>query len=210
MNVQFRIARPEDAAGVLSIYAPFCKSSHVSFEIVPPSEAQMRERINGILPRYAWLIGEIDGEVAGYVYAGQHQERAAYRWAVNVAVYIGAAHRRRGLGRALYRSLFSILRRQGFFKAIAGVTLPNDSSVGLHEAIGFRPVGIYSGVGYKLGRWLDVGWWQLELQPERPDPPDPQPFQAIRDDPAVAAALAEGEQLFQLNFAAEGHRDHRE
>jgi phosphinothricin acetyltransferase len=199
MNVKFRIARPEDAAAILAIYAPFCESSHVSFEIAAPSEAQMRDRIGRILARYPWLIGEIDGEVAGYVYANQHRERAAYRWAVDVAAYVAAAHQRRRLARGLYASLFSMLRQQAYFKACAGITLPNAASVGLHEALGFRPVAVFPGIGYKLGRWLDVGWWQLDLQPEPTNPPEPQPFPAVREHHAIEAALAEGEQWLDYN-----------
>jgi phosphinothricin acetyltransferase len=199
MNVQFRFASSDDAAAVLAIYAPFCQDSHVSFEIVPPSESQMRDRIAGVLARYPWLIGEIDGKVAGYVYASQHRERAAYRWAVDVAVYVDAAHRRRGLARSLYRNLFSILCEQGYIKAFAGITLPNPSSVGLHEALGFRPVGVFPGAGFKLGRWLDVGWWQLALQPELPNPPEPVPFPAIRERPSISAALADGRGSVRYN-----------
>jgi L-amino acid N-acyltransferase YncA len=198
MTVKFRVAQPEDAAGILSIYAPFCQSSHVSFEIAAPSEEQMRDRIARLLPQYPWLVAEIDGEVAGYVYASQHRERPAYRWAVDVAIYIAAEHRRRGLGRALYQSLFSILRRQGYFRAFAGVTLPNASSVGLHQAVGFTRMVVFRGVGYKLGRWLDVGWWQLDLQPQAVNPPEPRPFREIRDDDGVRAALAGGERLVPM------------
>ena len=197
MNVKFRLAQPDDARAMLSVYAPFCESSHVSFEMVAPTEQQMRDRIARILPQYPWLVGEVDGVVAGYVYASQHRDRAAYRWAVEVAVYIAQQHRRKGLGRALYDSLFAILRQQGYFKALAGITLPNALSVGLHEALGFRPVGVFPGVGYKLGRWLDVGWWQLDLQPEATNPPEPRPFDEIRDHQAVAAALESGRRLLR-------------
>jgi L-amino acid N-acyltransferase YncA len=198
MNVNFRIAVPTDAADMLSIYAPFCEATYVSFEIVPPSAAEMRGRIVRILPNYPWLVGEIDGKLTGYVYAAQHRERAGYRWAVDVAVYIAAEHRRKGLGRALYSTLFEILRLQGYVKAIAGITLPNEHSIGLHEALGFRPVGVFQGVGYKLGRWLDVGWWQLDLRPPPANPPEPTPFREIRDDPAVIAAIAAGERQLQI------------
>jgi phosphinothricin acetyltransferase len=199
MNVEFRCARPEDASAVLSIYAPYCESSHVSFEIVSPTETQMSGRIATILARYPWLIGELDGQVAGYVYASQHRERAAYRWAVDVAVYVANEYRRRGLARALYESLFSVLRHQGYFKAFAGITLPNPASVGLHEAIGFRPVGMFPKVGYKLGRWLDVGWWQFDLQSPATDPPEPRPFEAIRHEIAISTAIVKGEQLLRYN-----------
>jgi phosphinothricin acetyltransferase len=197
MTINFRQAKTDDATGILAIYAPYCESSCVSFETSAPSEQQMRERIARIAAQYPWLIGEIDGQVTGYVYASQHQERAAYRWSVNVAVYLSPQYHRRGLGRALYTSLFSILRAQGYFKAYAGVTLPNAASVGLHEAMGFQSVGVYRGAGYKHGRWHDVGWWQLELQPETLNPREPQSFSTMRDCEAVAAGLAEGKRIFE-------------
>ncbi len=112
---------------------------------------------------------------------------------MDVAVYVGATHHRQGLGRALYDTLFSILREQGLFKAFAGVSLPNAASVGLHERMGFRPMAVYRGVGYKFGRWIDVGWWQLDLQAERYNPPNPIAFSLMSDRAAVAAALAEGQ-----------------
>jgi L-amino acid N-acyltransferase YncA len=193
MATHIRLAQPADAAGILAIYAPYCESTCVSFEVVAPTIDEMRERIRNITAGYPWLVGEIDGQIAGYVYASRHRERAAYRWAVDVAVYIAAAQQRRGLGRTLYDTLFSILREQGFFKAIAGITLPNAASVGLHERMGFREAAVFRGVGYKCGRWLDVGWWQLDLQPERDSPPDPQSFSSMSGSAGVAAALAEGQ-----------------
>jgi L-amino acid N-acyltransferase YncA len=114
---------------------------------------------------------EEDGEVAGYAYASQHNSRAAYRWAVDVAVYVDPSRRRRGAGRRLYGALLEELRERGYRIACAGITLPNDASVGLHEALGFEPVGIYRRVGWKAGAWHDVGWWQLELTPAGVDPP---------------------------------------
>jgi L-amino acid N-acyltransferase YncA len=197
MTVPIRLATPDDTAGILAIYAPYCLSSHVSFETAAPSNAEMRERITRITDEYPWLVAETSGEVAGYVYASQHRARPAYRWAVDVAVYIGRAHQRRGLGRALYTSLFAILREQAYFKAYAGITMPNAGSVGLHTALGFQPVAVFPKVGYKLGRWLDVGWWQLDLQPEIENPPEPRSFRAIRQSQAVAAALAEGSRLLR-------------
>lgn len=193
MNVKFRLAQPTDAAAILAIYAPYCESSHVSFEVSAPSERRMRDRIARIAVQYPWLIAEVDRTVGGYVYASQHGERAAYRWAVDVAVYVAAAQHRKGIARTLYDSLFAILRQQGYFKACAGITLPNPASVGLHESLGFRRVGIFPGVGYKLGRWLDVGWWQLDLQPEAANPPEPRPFREICDHRAVSAALEAGQ-----------------
>jgi L-amino acid N-acyltransferase YncA len=193
MAAHIRFVGPADAAGIVAIYAPYCESTCVSFEIVAPSIEQMEQRIIHVTAGYPWLIGEIDGQIAGYVYATRHRERAAYRWSVDVAVYVATHCQRRGIGRILYQALFSILREQGYFKAFAGVSLPNAASIALHERMGFRRAAVFSGVGYKFGRWLDVGWWHLDLQPERPDPADPHLFSSIRNSSAVAAILAEAQ-----------------
>jgi phosphinothricin acetyltransferase len=157
----------------------------------------MAARIATISAQYPWLVCELDGQIAGYVYACSHRERAAYRWAVDVTVYVDAAYRRRGVGRALYTSLLAMLRQQGYAKAYAGITLPNPGSVGVHEAVCFSRVAVYRGVGYKLGQWRDVGWWELVLQPEDADPPEPTPIRDIRDTPAILAALSDGEKLLR-------------
>jgi L-amino acid N-acyltransferase YncA len=195
MPVEIRVATPDDANSILAIYGPFCTSSHVSFETSAPTERNMRERIERITTHNPWLVGEIDGVVAGYVYASQHRERAAYRWTVDVAAYVSPAYQRRSLGRALYTTLFALLREQGLFQAYAGVTLPNAGSVGLHEAMGFQPVAVYRNIGYKMGRWRDVGWWSLQLKPAIDNPPDPHDFSTIRDTQALADALATGARI---------------
>lgn len=195
MASKIRFVQPTDAADIVAIYGPYCESTIVSFEVVSPTIEQMADRIREISDTYPWLVAEIDGRIASYVYANRHRERAAYQWAVDVAVYVSPDFQRHGVGRALYTTLFSILREQGYFKAIAGVSLPNVASVGLHERMGFRPAAVYHGVGYKCGRWIDVGWWELELQAERANPAEPRPIGAIRADAAIMSALAAGEQL---------------
>jgi phosphinothricin acetyltransferase len=155
----------------------------------------MRERIARITDEYPWLVAEIDGQVAGYVYASRFRERVAYRWTAEVASYVSPAVQRRGLGRALYSTLISILRLQGFFKAIAGITVPNLPSIGLHESVGFTKAGVFPAVGHKDGQWLDVGWWELSLQPEISNPPDPKPIRLLRDSAAFISALKEGQKL---------------
>ena len=114
-----------------------------------------------------------DGRVAGYAYASAHNERAAYRWSVSTAIYIDRGHQRRGAGRALYTTLFAVLRALGYRQATAGITLPNPASVGLHATFGFAPVGVYRHIGYKMGGWHDVGWYQAEIQPASAHPADP-------------------------------------
>ncbi len=202
MACKIRFATPDDAAGILAIYAPYCESSYVSFEIVAPSEPQMRERIARIAAEYPWLVCDSDGQVAGYAYASRHRERAAYRWTVDVAVYVAEKHHRRNVGRALYASLLGILREQGFARAYAGITLPNPASVGLHEAVGFAQVGVFRGEGFKLGQWRDVGWWELSLRPLPADPPEPRTIGEVRDGAVVVAALAEGGRLVRPGGAA--------
>jgi L-amino acid N-acyltransferase YncA len=169
-----RLATEDDAAQVRAIYAPFCATdSHVSFEYEPPTVEEMGRRIARTLERFPWLVCEDLGVVAGYVYAGTHSERAAYQWSVNVSAYIAEGRRGSGIGRGLYTSLFAILKLQGCVNAYAGATLPNPASIGLHEAMGFEPVGVYREVGFKRGTWHDVLWMQRALleRPIRPEPP---------------------------------------
>jgi phosphinothricin acetyltransferase len=117
-------------------------------------------------------------EMLGYVYAIHHRERAAYRWSVDTTVYVRQGRQRRGIGRALYTSLLAMLPLQGYFSAFAGVTLPNPASVGLHEALGFQPVGVYRQVGFKCGVWHDVAWFQRSLQPR---PAEPFPLKRVEE-----------------------------
>jgi len=154
-----------DAAACARIYAPYVSDTAVSFEEAAPDADEMAARIARIGAAYPWLLAERDGAVAGFAYASPHRERASYRWAADVTVYLDPAHHRRGIGRVLYEELFALLRAQGVHVAVAGITLPNQASVGLHEALGFELVGVYRGIGYKLGAWRDVGWWQLRLLP---------------------------------------------
>jgi L-amino acid N-acyltransferase YncA len=194
VTARIRLATPDDAASMLAIYAPIVVETAISFELEPPTPAAMRERIATTLERFPWLVCEERGEVLAYVYATRHRDRLAYQWSVDVSAYVHPAARRRGLAAALYTSLFALLRLQGFYKAYAGITLPNDPSVAFHESLGFRPLGIYQDVGYKLGRWRDVGWWQHTLQPPTHSPPRaPSDLSSAQAHPAWAAALAQGE-----------------
>jgi phosphinothricin acetyltransferase len=169
-----RIRRAEpyrDAACCSAIYEPYVRGTAISFETDPPDSAEFGRRIERTSRTHPWLVAEDDGQLLGFAYGCPHRERAAYRWAAEVSVYVDVAHHRTGVGRALYGELLPILRRQGFHVACAGVTLPNDSSVAIHESFGFEPVGIYHRIGYKLGKWWDVGWWELELCPPGSEPP---------------------------------------
>jgi phosphinothricin acetyltransferase len=166
-----RLATTSDAAAIAAIYAPFCTTSTITFETVALSPDAMAERIRKIGEHYPWLVMDVEGEIAGYAYAAPYHERAAFRWTVVVSVYVDERFRRRGIARKLYLALFGILKVQGFVQAIAGITLPNEPSVQLHESLGFYQVGMYPHVGFKLGAWRDVGWWQLQLLDPLPTNP---------------------------------------
>jgi phosphinothricin acetyltransferase len=172
---KIRLATADDAAAVHAIYTPFVRDTAVSFEIEPPGADEMRARIEETLATHPWLVLVRDGAVAAYAYAGKHRERPGYQWSTDVSCYVHPDFHRRGIGRALYLALFRVLRAQGLCNAYAGIALPNAASVGLHERVGFVPVGVYRGAGFKLGRWHDVGWWACRLQelPAAPAPPTP-------------------------------------
>ena len=196
MAATIRLACADDAAQVQAIYAPVVRDTAISFEVDPPDVSEMGRRIRGTLTRLPWLVCERDGEVLGFAYAARHRERAAYRWSVDVSVYVDQQARRAGVGRGLYVSLLALLARQHFAAAHAGITLPNTASVGLHQALGFVPVGVYRAVGFKLGAWWDVGWWQRRLgEPAVP----PVPLVDLPDLPEEAArkALAAGVPLLE-------------
>lgn len=158
-----------DASACAAIYAPYVEHTVASFETQAPSAAEMSARIESA---FAWVIAEDRQGTLGYAYGSSHRERAAYRWAGDVAVYISAEHHRRGVGRALYSELFAQLRELGLWTLCAGITLPNAASTGLHSAMGFQAVGTYRRIGWKRGAWHDVQWWQLNLRPGESGPPD--------------------------------------
>lgn len=166
---------PRDAAACAAIYAPHVEGSPVSFEEQAPSAEGMAARIERVAATHAWLVAEREGRVVGYAYATKYNERPAYRWSAGVSVYVADEFRGRGAGRALYEALFERLRERGFRMACAGITLPNEASVALHESLGFEQVGLNRHIGWKHGAWRDVGWWQLELTPAGHGPP-PEPL----------------------------------
>lgn len=189
---RIRLATLSDAAAIAGIYRPVVESSVSSFEVDPPTAAEMARRIDLTGRRTPWLVWEEEGAVLGYAYASMHRERAAYQWAVDVSAYVRADQRRRGIARALYSCLFPVLILQGFRVAYAGITLPNDASVGLHMRLGFTPVGTYRKVGYKLGAWHDVLWLERELAERVLEPPHPVALPELAGRPELEALLHQG------------------
>jgi L-amino acid N-acyltransferase YncA len=152
-----------DAGACASIYAPYVKDTTISFEEVPPTAAEMADRIERLTNSHAWLVAEDEHEILGYAYACPHRERAAYRWTTEVSVYVDGRQQRRGAGRRLYESLLRALAERGYQVALAVIGLPNDASVAFHESFGFVPAGVFHRLGFKFDEWWDVGWWELDL-----------------------------------------------
>jgi L-amino acid N-acyltransferase YncA len=189
MEKRIRNIEIRDAGAVRDIYAPFVLESATSFEIEAPDVPAMEQRIRTVQDQYPWLVFEAGDAVLGYAYASKHRERLAYQWCVEVSVYVHSSMRRCGAGRALYLSLFEILRRQGYVNAYAGITLPNTSSVLMHESLGFAPIGVFKRIGYKLGQWHDVAWLQIRLLDDATPIPHPHPAKAILSDAGIGAFL---------------------
>jgi len=162
-SFEIRSARPEDAPAIRRIYAPLVEETIISFEAEPPSEAEMAGRIEATMQGYPYLAAVSGAALLGYAYAGPHRARAAYRFSVDVTVYVAERAQRRGVGRRLYEDLLGDLKERGFHAAFAGIALPNPASIALHEAVGFSKLGVYREVGFKFDRWHDVGWWQRLL-----------------------------------------------
>lgn len=167
-RLHIRDATPDDAEPLAAIYRPFVTDTTVSFELEPPSADEFAQRIASAQSRWAWLVAEEDGRVAGYAYASSFRPRAAYRWSVEMSAYLAPAHRGRGVARALYERLIEILVEKGYCTAYAGITLPNEASVRFHQALGFTSVGVFRRAGRKFGAWHDVSWWQRPLRDEPP------------------------------------------
>jgi L-amino acid N-acyltransferase YncA len=162
-----------DAEACAVIYSPYVTDTAITFESDPPRPAQMAQRIAAALRTHAWVVLENENRVVGYAYGGPFKSRAAYRWSCEVSVYLERGRRRTGGGRVLYEALFARLDDRGFRTAVAGMTLPNDASVGLHRAMGFEPVGTYRRIGWKHGTWHDVAWAQRAIATGQDPPAEP-------------------------------------
>ena len=177
-----RLAKSSDAKAILDIYAPYIKNTSLTFETEVPTEKAFAERIEKYLTKWPWLVCEINGMIAGYAYASLYRERSGYQWSIECSVYIHDNHHQSGIGKALYFSLFEILKRQGFNNVYAVINLPNDKSVAFHEKCGFTHFATYEKVGYKLGQWKNVGWWRLIINEFGDEPAPPVLFAELNKD----------------------------
>jgi L-amino acid N-acyltransferase YncA len=189
-GLRARLATSDDVTACAAIYRPYVERTAVSFEASAPDAAEMAMRMARVQERSPWVVVEMDGVVRGYAYGSRHRERPAYDWTVETTVYVDPEARGRGVGRAAMAALLAILRLQGFHLAVAGITLPNPASVGLHLALGFERVGRFDAIGWKHGTWHATEWYGLELGPRGEAPTPIRPLPEIRESAAVRAALA--------------------
>jgi len=160
MNI--RPASLTDASQICEIYNHYILASHCTFEILPIETAEMGSRISDVLDHgFPFLVAELDDKLLGYAYARQFRTRPAYRHSAETSVYIRNGSEGHGIGTALYERLFEAISKLDFHAVIAGVALPNDASIRLHEKFGFEKVAHFREVGFKFGKWIDVGYWQL-------------------------------------------------
>jgi phosphinothricin acetyltransferase len=185
-----RLATPADGPACAAIYAPYVTGTAISFELVPPDGVEMGARIARTVERTPWVVVEVDGVVRAYAYGTRHRERAAYDWTVETTVYVDQAFTRVGLGRLAMHAVLAILRLQRAHLVVAGVTLPNPGSVGLHLALGFERVGGFEAIGWKQGRWHGVEWFALELGARTGEPAPLVPLPVLAGTPGLEAALA--------------------
>ena len=176
---RLRLAVPSDAEAILAIYSPYIEATSYTFETVTPTVEQFADRMGNYLENWPWLVCEVDGKLAGYAYASGYRERTGYQWCVECSVYLHDEFQKKGIGKALYSALFTILSKQGYRNVYAVINLPNEKSVAFHESMGFTWFATYENVGYKLGRWKNVGWWRLVLNEFEHEPAAPVPFKDL-------------------------------
>lgn len=176
--IAVRPATPADASAIAEIYRPYVEGGTVSFELTAPDATTIGTRMAASGGLYPWLVVTEgpEGPVRGYAYASAFRDRPAYRYTVETSVYLETDTQGRGNGRHLYDALIDTLRAQGFTQALSVISLPNEHSIRLHESVGFRRAGVLREVGYKDGRWVDVGLWQCELNDATLPPLEPKPF----------------------------------
>jgi L-amino acid N-acyltransferase YncA len=163
-ELTIRDATARDAEAICAIYNPHIRGTIVSFEEIEVSISDMRERIAGVTQNFPWLVAEENGALLGYAYASFFTDRAAYRHSVFSTIYVDEKAQRKGVGTILYAALLERLRATPHVHTVlGGIALPNAASVALHEKCGFKKVALLSEVGFKFGRWIDVGYWQIVL-----------------------------------------------
>jgi len=167
---QVRPIEERDIKPCLDIYSHWVTNSVATFEIKPPTMGQFSQRIQSLWPRYPFLVYETKGNILGFCYAQPFNLREAYRWTAESSVYVHSEHQGNGIGRELSLALLDTLKVQNIYSVLAGIALPNESSVGLHESLGYIQAANYRKVGFKFDEWHDVNWYQISLTERNSEP----------------------------------------
>ena len=175
MPLHFRHGVLEVAASCAEIYRPYVEKTSITFEYIPPEEAEFARRMECYTPAFPWIVAQIGKTVIGYAYGSPQNTREAYQWNADLAIYLYEEARGKGIGRLLYGCLLDLLTMQGYCRAVGIVTHPNPGSEALHQAMGFSSAAFWEKAGYKLGEWHDVQWFQKQIAPfpAHPHPPVP-------------------------------------
>lgn len=172
-DLQIRIATKNDCKNILAIYEYYVLNTSITFEYEVPLLEEIEKRMETVQTKYPYLVAEMDGKIVGYAYATDFRFRAAYQWSSECAIYIHKDFQGKGIGKKLYQKLFAILRLQGYYNVFSGVVIPNEASVNLHLACGFREIGVYENIGYKFEKWHTTKWFQLALNEYQINPEAP-------------------------------------
>lgn len=180
LKIEIRQAEPNDAVTLLEIYTPYVMNTAITFETVPPSLDEFKQRIATISKRYPYLVAICDGKICGYAYASQFKGRAAYDFSAETSIYVKGDYKGLGIGSALYSSLEELLKRQNLHNLYACITYPNPGSIAFHEAFGYKKVAHYTKAGYKLGDWRDVIWMEKFIKEHEDDPTGFIPYENLK------------------------------
>lgn len=198
-HFNIRLVAEKDTKAVRDIYAYYVEQTHVSFEYTAPTIEEFQERMIATTEEFPWLVCLQQEEVVGYAYAHKHRLRDAYQWSPESTIYLAPHVHTKGIGSILYKALIDILRLQGYGNVFAGVALPNEKSVGIHQRLGFEEIGIFKNVGYKNGKWHDTRWFQLNLQQLQSTPKTPMKLASILATTDYSEILTRSNQLLNTN-----------
>jgi L-amino acid N-acyltransferase YncA len=189
-KLTMRLIKNDDSKGALDVYKPYVVSTAITFEYDVPSLDDFSTRVETIANEYPWLVCLKDDKIIGYAYASKHRYKTAYQWSPESTIYLSSDYHRKGIAKILYKTLFSILRLQGYVNVYAGVALPNIKSEEFHIALGFNKIGDFSKIGFKLGKWHDVRWFQLHLTEHIDNPQIPKSIKEIEKTSVFQTILA--------------------
>lgn len=189
MSFQLRFVQESDVAAIAEIYRPYVENTSISFEYDAPSSEEFLQRIRSTTAEFPWIVCLFDNEIIGYAYAISHRNRTAYQWAADVTIYFSETFHRKGLAKITYETLFSLLTLQGIHTLLAGITIPNEKSIGFHSSLGFKLLGTYTNIGYKFGKWHDTQWFQRPISDYTTPPSTPKKFPEIVNSSEVIAIL---------------------